>query len=290
MRTSDLGGVIDTHVHTSPDAVPRSMNDVEMACAARDAGYRAIVLKSHHFVTADRASLVNDLVDGIEVYGGIALNPHACGGLNPFAVEVAAKVGARVVWMPTFASASHVRHTLPHDAGPLAGLGRVKGSGIGILDPTGRVRSPVTEVLDVMAREGLTLATGHLSAAEILALVPHARERGVERTIVTHPEMACVGMEHAAQKDLASMGSVWFERVYVLTLPPFNGSLREVAEVVEAVGTSSTILATDLGQAGNPSPVDGMRDYLNGLRRIGMDETDIHQMSRTTPALAHGLD
>lgn len=289
MHVVDLRGVIDTHVHTAPDAVPRVWDDMELALAARDAGYRAVVLKSHHLVTADRASLVNRLVTGIEVLGGIALNPHACGGINPLAVEVAATVGGRVVWMPTFAAASHVRHTSHDSGGPLAVLGRAVGSGIEILDSAGRVHGSVSEVLDVMAAHGMTLATGHLSATEILALVPHARERGVERAIVTHPEMPCVGLSYAAQRDLASMSGIWFERVYVLTLPPFQGSLAQVLEAVDQVGVDSTILATDLGQVGNPNPVQGMADYLVALHALGVPEGDLRLMTRTNPARALDL-
>jgi hypothetical protein len=290
VNSTDLHGVIDTHVHTAPDAVARSIDDLSMARSARDAGYRAIVLKSHHFVTADRAALVNELVEGIDIYGGIALNPHACGGINPLAVEVAASVGGRVVWMPTFAAASHVSHRTRAAPGPLAALGAAGGPGIGVLDARGRPHGAVTEVLDVMAQYEMTLATGHLSAPEILALVPHARDRGVERAIVTHPEMDCVGLSHTAQRELASAGGVWFERVYVLTLPPFDGSLSAVREAVTVVGPESTILATDLGQVGNPLPVDGMAAYLSGLREEGIEQGDIDTMTRVNPALALGLE
>lgn len=289
MAGSTLAGVIDTHVHTSPDAVPRLMSDVELAHAARDAGYRAIVLKSHHMMTADRALLVDSLVDGIDVFGGLALNPHACGGLNPLAVEVAARVGARVIWMPTFTSQSHVRHAGQHAVGPLSRLGQVAGSGVAVLDAAGQLRPETREVIDVIAKEDLTLATGHLSGSEIMRLAPQARERGVKRIVVTHPELPCVGLDHAAQRELAGLGGVWFERVYVMTLPPFGGSLQDVAEAVEAVGTASTILATDLGQPENPPPVDGMRAYLAGMRALGFSAAEIRLMSTQTPARALGL-
>lgn len=289
MEEQDLLGVIDTHVHTAPDAVPRLMSDVEMAHAARQAGYRAIVLKSHHVATADRARLVDSQVDGVRVYGGIVLNPHVCGGLNALAVEVAAKLGARVVWMPTFASASHVRHAPDQDLALFSRLGRVADGGISVLGSTGRLRTEAIDVLDVIAHQGLTLATGHLSGAEIMQLVRQAREQGVERVIVTHPEMPCVGLDYASQRELASLGGVWFERVYVMTLPPFSGSLDQVAASVRAVGPATTILASDLGQPENPSPVEGMRSYVAAMRRRGFSEAELRLMTVETPALALGL-
>lgn len=290
MEEYDLRGVIDTHVHTSPDAIPRLLCDVEMAHAARDAGYRAIVLKSHHMMTADRAQLVDGLVPGVDVFGGLVLNPHACGGLNAAAVAVAAKVGARVIWMPTFAAQSHVRHSGQHTADALTRLGGVNGPGVAVLDAAGQLLPETAEVLDVIAGADLTLATGHLSGAEIMRLVPQARGHGVERIIVTHPELPCVGLGHAAQRELASLGGIWFERVYAMTLPSFNGSLHDVAEAVHAVGPEFTILATDLGQPENPSPVEGMRAYLTGLCDLGVSRADVRLMSTQTSARALGLN
>ena len=82
----NLAGVIDMHVHAGPDSRPRAMNDLEAARRARDAGLRAIVLKNHFTMTADRAALAIEQVEGLEIFGGIALN-RAVGGINPEAVR-----------------------------------------------------------------------------------------------------------------------------------------------------------------------------------------------------------
>lgn len=281
-----LDGVIDTHVHTSPDAVPRLLDDMTMAHAAREAGYAAIVLKSHHVSTVGRAQLVNDMVDDLHVFGGLALNYHSAGGLNPLAVEVTAALGGRIIWMPTFTAASHVSQPKAAKSSPLRALGEVAGGGIQVLDEAGEVNDLTHHVLEVIASEDLTLATGHLSAMEIMKLVPVARRQGVQRVIVTHPEMPCVGLDVTAQSELAQLGGVWFERVYVMTLPPFRGTLEEIAHAVRVVGADSTILATDLGQPDNPHPVAGMRDYLSGMQKLGFSGKDIHTMTRTSPGLA----
>src|SRR5438132_8866406 len=49
-------GMIDFHVHTSPDTAERTVNAVEAARTARDRGLRAIVLKGTAFETVTRAS------------------------------------------------------------------------------------------------------------------------------------------------------------------------------------------------------------------------------------------
>src|SRR6266508_3906304 len=96
----DLTGTIDLHIHSAPDVGPRKMDDLEVARQAAQRGMRAILLKSHWTLTADRAYLVEKVVSGIRVFGGLALN-QSVGGFNPAAVEVALKMGAAQIWMPT---------------------------------------------------------------------------------------------------------------------------------------------------------------------------------------------
>src|SRR5688500_18689373 len=99
----DLTGAIDLHLHSAPDVRPRKLDDLAVARAAAARGIRAILLKSHVTLTADRAYLVEQVVPGIRVFGGLALN-HAVGGINPVAVETALRMGAAEIWMPTLSS------------------------------------------------------------------------------------------------------------------------------------------------------------------------------------------
>ena len=85
-QTSQLTGVIDFHVHSGPDSRPRSVSDLEIARIAKRAGMRGLVFKNHFTMTADRAALAMQVVDGIEIFGGVALN-RAVGGLNAEAVR-----------------------------------------------------------------------------------------------------------------------------------------------------------------------------------------------------------
>lgn len=284
-----LEGIVDTHVHSSPDAVPRLLSDFEVAEQAAAAGYRAVVLKSHHTVTAARAQLVDERVDGVRVLGGLALNLHASGGVNPLAVEAALRMGASVIWMPTITSASQVR-VINAGGGDrlLRAMVDRPVAGIEILQD-GVLLAEVIEVLDLIAQHDATLATGHLCAAEVMKLVPEARRRGVARVIVNHPEMSCVALGLEEQATLARLDGVWLERVYVMTLPHVGYPVQELAASIRKVGVERTILATDLGQVGNPTPVDGMARFIDALAACGFSDEQLRVMTSVAPALAVNL-
>src|SRR5260221_8553081 len=150
-KVSPAIGVIDMHVHSHPDVFGRNMDDSDVAQLAKSKGMRGIVLKNHISETASRAALVMKVVPGIEVFGGIVLN-NAVGGINPAAVEWMHRFyGSRgkVVWLPTFESDKHVKTFSKPDA-----------KGI-VVAPGGKVIPEMEEILKIIARENLLLATGH---------------------------------------------------------------------------------------------------------------------------------
>ena len=271
MNEISLKGVVDLHIHAAPDIRPRLMDDIELARDAARAGMRAVLFKSHHTLTADRAALAEKHVGGVRVFGGLVLN-HAVGGLNPAAVEAALALGAREIWMPTLDAANHRR---AKSAG---------GEGITVLDETGALLPVVFEILSLIAEGDVILGTGHLSVREIQILVKAARERGVKRIVITHPELPLVSMPISVQQELAGL-DVFFERCLVVTTPGEGGiSLSAIADAVREVGPETTVMATDFGQAENPSPVDGMRRYIGGMLNLGFDQAEIERMTQLNPA------
>src|ERR1035437_5424802 len=109
----NLTGLIDMHVHSDPDSIPRSIEVIDLAKLAKQRGMRGLVLKNHFEPTASLAYLVRKEVPGIEVFGGISLDLQV-GGVNPAAVEHMASVKGgwgRVVWMPTFDAENQVRYS-----------------------------------------------------------------------------------------------------------------------------------------------------------------------------------
>src|SRR5882757_4756517 len=100
-----VAGAYDTHIHISPDVMTRRIDDVTLARRFREVGLAGFVLKSHYVPTAERAEVVRGVVPGFAALGAISLNASV-GGMNPVAVEIAARGGAKVVWFPTVDSAN----------------------------------------------------------------------------------------------------------------------------------------------------------------------------------------
>ncbi len=82
MRDSiELTGVIDVHVHAAVDNGNHYRDGHAMAREAAAAGMRALVLKSHYVSTVGLAKDTAQAVDGLRLFGGLALNVPA-GGLT----------------------------------------------------------------------------------------------------------------------------------------------------------------------------------------------------------------
>jgi hypothetical protein len=229
------------------------------------------------------AYLVSQVVPEVEAYGGIALN-RSVGGLNARAIERMARVhGGRgkVVWMPTFDSEHYHRVFRPNpEHVPIA-----KG---------GKLLPETLAVLDEVAEHGLALATGHSSPEESLLLIAAAKERRIERIIVTHPLPKPVGMTVEQQKQAAAMGAL-LEYPFQATLPPHpdwpGGSvpMEDFLKAIRAVGPEHVAISSDLGQPLNPVHTDGLLAFVAKLAAEGFTEAEIDRMLRENPARFLGL-
>src|SRR5712692_6899886 len=191
-----LKGVVDIHAHCDPDELPRSIDAIDIAKLARDRGMRGLVLKNHYAPTESVAFLVRKVVPGIEIFGGIALN-RTVGGVNPAAVERMTRVKGgwgRVVWMPTFDAENQVRYS--KESRPFVPVSR-----------NGALLPEVHEVLGLITKYKLTLATGHSSPEEDLMLIREARHLGVQSIVVTHAMLPPVGMSVGQMREAASLGA-----------------------------------------------------------------------------------
>jgi hypothetical protein len=272
----DLTGFIDLHVHSAPDVQARYADDIEIAHQARRAGMRAVLIKSHVTLTADRAAIAEKVVGGLRVFGGLALN-HTVGGLNPAAVEAALKMGAKEIWMPT-RSAAHV--TKPGQ----------QPAGISIFDESGDLHRGVYAIIELVRQADVILATGHISPAETVSLARAGRQLGLKKLVVTHPEAAFIRMPEETQVMISGEG-VYFERCFVDATPLMGStvSIATIARTIRAVGVSSTVLSTDFGQVGNKPPVDGLSEYLCALAAQGFTPGEIQTMASTIPAGLLGI-
>ena len=207
-----LQGVVDAHAHVDPETIPRSVDAMTLARLAQQEGMRAVVFKNHFFPTTGIAFLVHRVVPGIEVFGGIALN-RAVGGMNPSAVEQMVQLPGRfgrIVWMPTMDSEFGVRRSSTPNR-PFVPIAK-----------NGELLPETKQVLAMIAREDIALATGHISPEESLMLIREARGMGINRIIVTHPTQG-IDMSIEQQKEAAQVGA-FLEYCYVGTLP-FSGAI-----------------------------------------------------------------
>lgn len=278
LRAQSLDGVVDIHVHSDPDSMPRSIDAVDLARLARSRGIRGLVLKNHYEPTASLAYLVRKAAPGIELFGGIALN-RTVGGINPAAVERMTRVKGgwgRVVWMPTFDAENQVRYS--KEDRPFVSVSR-----------NGALLPEVKEVLAIIARHKLTLATGHSSPQEDLLLIAEARGAGIDRIVVTHAMLPPVRMSVAQMKQAAA-GGAYLEFVYNALIGPNKAfDIGEYAAAIRTVGPEHCILSSDLGQAGNPLHPDGLAAFFQALRAHGFSTAEIGRMAKMNPAKLLGL-
>lgn len=272
----DLRGLIDIHLHAAPDLRDRWGDDIDVVRNTADAGLRAILLKSHLTLTADRAAIAEKVVGGIRVFGGLVLN-RPLGGFNLAAVDVAISLGAKQIWMPTVDAANQYRE-------------EGKAGGLTIFTDDGKILPAVYEILDVVRGADIALGTGHLHVEETRALVRLARERGLRKIVVTHPENSAIRMPIDAQREIVGEG-VFFERCLHATTKMGGPActIADIAGQIRQVGVESTVLATDLGQAENPPPADGMRQYLTALMAEGFTTEQLRLMAGENPAYLLGL-
>jgi hypothetical protein len=285
-----LEGAFDTHVHSAPDVLPRKFNDLELAQRFKARRMVGFVLKSHYICTADRATLVNQVVPEIQAFGAIALN-NSVGGLNPLALDIAGRLGTRVCWLPSVDNANELENIagqkdeskLPYwmsIAREMRALG-IAGSFLSVTED-GQVTQATRQCLEIIAKHDMVLATSHIRPAEVLPVVKAAQTVGVKRIIVTHPEFPTTLLSIPQQQELARLG-VFFERCFTT---PNTGKIawEQVYANIREVGPASTILATDLGQMTAPYPDEGLGMFIDRLLSNGFSEREVRRMVRDNPA------
>lgn len=291
-----IRGAFDLHVHISPDVVERRIDDIGLARRFAEVGLDGFVLKSHYTSTAERAAVVREAVPGIHVLGAIVLN-RAVGGVNPVAVEIAAREGARKVWLPTVDSENERAHLAA--AGPETKLPvwsklefelREKGIGadaVPVVDADGKVLPETRDVLALAAEHGMVLSTGHISATDALTVVDAALAEGVENVVVTHPDYPGQAISIDDQVELARKGAM-IERCFTT---PYTGkcSWEQWLEGVRAVGPERTVISSDLGQVKNPPVEDGLPLMAERLLEAGFTEEEVRKIAVENTRLLAGV-
>jgi hypothetical protein len=289
-------GAYDLHVHVSPDVMERRIDDVGLARRFAKVGQDGVVLKSHYLSTAERAAVVRGIVPGVDVLGAITLN-GAMGGLNPLAVEIAGREGARVVWLPTVDAVNQRAHRkpLPPGASPplwaqlqddLKARG-MEADPVPVVDEAGEPLPELRAVLRTVAAHQMVLATGHLSRDEIFTVVEAAKEEGVRDVVVTHPEFPSQSLSAADQIALAERGA-WLERCFT-TAHTGKVEWQTVFDNVRAAGVEHSFLSTDLGQPENPPVEDGLALLADRFLAAGFSADEVRTLAVTNTRRIAGV-
>ncbi len=290
MELLKLDGAVDLHVHSYPCVFQRRVDDRQAARAAADAGMAAIVLKCHHESTVSRAYLIQSEFPNLKIFGGVVLNQFV-GGINPAAAKVALRLGAKEVWMPTIDAAHHV------EVHGTRGGYDVQSSGSDFVwgDPIsavkdGKVTSEAIAVLELIAKYDVILGTAHLSLSEIDLLVRAAKERGVQKILITHPYFRVpAGMNIDFLKEMNRLGAIG-EFGYCTISPMWAYvNLQFTKEVMDDMGYDNYVVMSDSGQSHNPVPPEALWLYAQGLYEKGVSATNIEKLIDKTPKALLGI-
>ena len=276
MGKVSMKGVCDMHVHTNPDLRLRAYDDFELADAAIRVGARAIVIKTHLGFTVNRVYGENT---GFNKYGGVVMN-KVIGGINPEAVEKGLKLGAKEIWLPTQSAKRHLEK-----------MGKNPADGIELVRD-GKVVPELLDVFKLIKDHDAVLGTAHVSPEEAFVVVEAARNAGVKKIVITHPEWWVVDMSMDDQVRLVKDYDVILERCYAQNMGggAYKSNLPDNLEIIKAVGYEHVMVDTDGGQTENPHWELALEEYMQYLVDHGIPEEQVYYMTKTIPYRLLGIE
>lgn len=290
-----LEGMIDLHVHAGPSVMPREVDSFEMLEEAHRCKYRAFVVKDHFAPTVMTAQILNRHLakDGIEVFGGIALN-NSVGGLNVKALDAAYAMGAKFFWMPTVSTKHHID---AHSGGHGIKFPSSKGMTVAekpmvYIDDNGELIPEAVEVLEYAAqKDDLIMGTGHGSLAEIDAAVTKAAELGMKKILVNHP-FYMIGADIDTIEKWADLGA-YIELNATVFVPDSKFCTTPISaakEIIERVGAERIVIDSDYGQNGNGSVSGGLAKFIEMIiENCSVTEEELNLMTKKNPAELLGI-
>jgi uncharacterized protein DUF6282 len=253
------------------------------------------VIKSHHHTTApELVPLKNHDLKNIptQVFGGVVLNSYV-GGLNPYIVDMTLRIGGKIVWFPTISSENHIKHheAQPHMKFPSQVGRELPDIPVKVLDEKGELLPQARLILELIAEADAILSSGHVSVPEALALLRGAKEVGVRRVLINHPDFVIDASEKDVQ-EFVRLGA-YIEHSMCMYHPESTFHFWDFDRIkrwIELVGPERTLLGSDLGQKNNPLPVEGLRYTVARLLDIGIKEHEIEFMIKKNAEALLGLE
>lgn len=290
-----LVGAVDLHCHSGPAVMPRILNHYEAFQEAAEAGFKAMVYKDHYYPGMAHAQILQACYPdyGVQLYSGVALN-NAVGGVNRYAVDHAARLGGKIVWMPTFSAANHIEKYRKKDKAALSFPSTrekmVEPMPLTVLDETGALTDETKVVLDLIAEADMILAGGHLHVTELHPLFEEAKRRGVAKMMINHPTYLCDCTDEDI-RSLAGMG-VYMEHSICMFIEGSRVKMFDAAElrrIIDVASVERTVLGSDLGLSGAPRPIAGFRQIVAMLLDLQFTEAEIRQLTSTNASRLLGL-
>jgi hypothetical protein len=289
--TDLLQGAVDLHVHPAPSPFTRRLGLLQAAQQASSAGFKALIVKSHHHSMVTDVLAVSDAVGGlpIPVYSGVALN-NQVGGVNPAAVELALNMGGADRLVPDdLLRPAHLRAQRGAEVPPYR-QAVPQGHGPAVLDEDGKVLPEVHDVLDLIKDADVILSGGHMGVEELDAVVRAAAAKGIDKMIISHPNFV-IGAEPETCAEWVRFG-VMFEHelcMYDDRSSFYHWELDTMLTYIKATGVENSLIGSDLGQAGNPFPVQAYRRTVRALLDRGVSHDDVRTLISTNPARLLGV-
>lgn len=290
-----MNGAVDLHCHSGPSVMPRYFDHYEAMQEASSVGIRALLIKDHYYSATPVTEMLNKHFGHLKVtlLSGVPLNNQS-GGLNIFAVDHGIKLGAKLVWMPTFTSANHIKHhgqeERVRDKFPRALQKMLEPIPLTVLDSNGKLVPEVLPILDLIAESDIVLSGGHLHVSEIFPLFEEAKRRGVRRLLVNHPTYV-IDATLEDIRSLVAMGA-YMEHSMCMFAEGSKFKFYEPAalnDMIVAGTVERTIMGSDLGQAGHCRMVDGFRNVIEICLDLGYTEAQVRKMTSTNAAELIGL-
>ena len=290
-----LVGAIDLHCHSGPSVMPRYFDHVEAMQEASSVGLRALLIKDHYYSATPVTELLNKHFAHLHVQllSGVPLN-NTVGGLNVHAVEHGIRLGARLVWMPTFSARNHLDHHRKDehfkDKFPQTQKKMLDPLPLTVVDERGKLLPELGPILDLIAENDIVLSSGHLHISEIWPLFEEARRRGVKRMLCNHPTYVI----DATLDDIRRLVDMGAYVEHSMCMFAHASKFKfydppELDQMIRAGTVERTILGSDLGQVGNPRLVDGFRNVVETVLDLRYTESEVRKMVSTNAADLVGL-
>jgi hypothetical protein len=273
-----LKGALDLHFHMDP-WLPSAMNgqaSIADVRTARARGMRGLVIKDHNEPTAPLAYHLRPDVPGLELYGGFVLN-RPNGGVNPAGVEFMATQikgePGRIVWMPAGDTEKEVRESKDPNR-PFVAVSR-----------SGELLPEVKEIISIIAKHGLVVASGHIIPSDALMVFREAKRQGLQHMIATHAFDLAGKMTVEEMQEAAKLGA-FIEFDFRNTLE--GGRM----DAIRKVGPEFCFLSEFWTKVTAPKEyagLEGVGAFAEVLRAHGFTDRELEIMFKDNPAKALGL-